>query len=99
MKPLRQQLLNALTLRGYSPRTVESYVSAVEMLCRSYHRSPERITDAEMTSYLVRMVEVAHWSPSTLNVNVSGLRFFYRHVLSRSIEAVEAAMPRPKQSK
>ena len=99
MKPLRQQLLNALTLRGYSPRTVESYVSAVEMLCRVYHRSPERISDAEITSYLVRKVEENHWSPSTLNVAVSGLRFFYRHVLSRSMEAVEAALPRPKQPK
>ena len=99
MTPLRQQLLDALTLRGYSPRTVESYVSAVEMLCRACHRSPERISDAEITRYLVGRVEEAHWSPSTLNVAVSGLRFFYRHVLGRSIEAVEAALPRPRQPK
>jgi integrase/recombinase XerD len=99
MTPLRQQLINALTVRGYSPRTVESYVSAVELLCRAYHRSPDRISDGEIIEYLAGRVEVAHWSPSTLNVMVSGLRFFYRHVLGRSIAAVEAALPRPKQPK
>jgi site-specific recombinase XerD len=99
MKPLRQKLFNELAVRAYSPRTVESYVGAVEMLCRVYHRSPERISDSEITSYLGRKVEEAHWSPSTLNIAVCGLRFFYRHVLGRSIESVEAAMPHPRQPK
>jgi integrase/recombinase XerD len=99
MTLLRQQLVDALTVRGYSPRTVESYVSAVEMLCRTYHRSPDRISDAEMIRYLVGRVEQAHWSPSTLNVAVSGLRFFYRHVLGRSLASVEAALPRAKQAR
>lgn len=99
MTPLRQQLINALTVRGYSPRTVESYVSAVELLCRALHRSPERISDGEITEYLASRVEEAKWSPSTLNVVVSGLRFFYRHVLGRSLATVEAGLPRPKQPK
>jgi integrase/recombinase XerD len=99
MTPLRQRLLTILSLRGYSPRTVESYVAAVEMLCRAYHRAPDQIADAEITEFLARRVEDTHWSASTLNVVVSGLRFFYRHVLDRSFEAVEAALPRPKQPK
>src|SRR5690606_29330182 len=77
----------------------ESYVSAVEMLCRAYHRSPDQIKDAEIIRYLAGKVEQAHWSPSTLNVAISGLRFFYRHVLSRSLAEVEASLPRPKQAK
>lgn len=99
MTPLRQRLLTILSLRGYSPRTVESYVGAVEMLCRAYHRAPDQITDAEITEFLGRRVQEANWSPSTLNVVVSGLRFFYRHVLQRSFHAVEAALPRPKLPK
>jgi site-specific recombinase XerD len=99
MTPLRQRLLTILSLRGYSPRTVESYVAAVEMLCRAYHRSPDQISDAEITVFLGRRVREANWSPSTLNVVVSGLRFFYRHVLQRSFARVEAALPRPKLPK
>jgi integrase len=38
-------------------------------------------------------------SASTLNVAVSGLRFFYAHVLERSIAEVEKALPRPQQPK
>ena len=99
MTPLRQRLLDILALRGYSPRTVESYVSAVEKLSLAYHRSPDQISDAEIISFLAGRVKAAHWTPSTLNVQVSGLRFFYRHVLGRPFEAVEAALPRPKMPK
>lgn len=99
MKPLRQKLLDSLTLRGYSARTVESYIKSVELLSKAYWRSPEKITDEEITAFLLQGLREKHWSASTLNVKVSGLRFFYHHVLGRSLEEVEKAIPRSKQPK
>lgn len=99
MKPLRQKLVDELTLRGYSGRTIESYVKSVEMLARAYWRPPEKITNEEITAFLLRGVRESHWSASTLNVKVSGLRFFYHHVLGRSLKEVERAMPRTKRPK
>ncbi len=99
VKPLRQKLVDTLTLRGYSPRTIESYVSSVELLAKAYWRSPEKITDEEITAFLLRGIRESRWSASTLNVKVSGLRFFYHHVLGRSLKEVERAMPRAKRPK
>lgn len=99
MKPLRQKLVDKLTLRGYSARTIESYVKTVELLAKAYWRSPEKISNEEITAFLLRGVRESHWSASTLNVKVSGLRFFYHHVLGRSLKEVESAMPRSKRPK
>lgn len=99
MKPLRQKLVDTLTLRGYSARTIESYVKSVEMLAKAYWRSPEKISDEEITGFLLRGVREEHWSASTLNVRVNGLRFFYHHVLGRSLEEVQRALPHCKRTK
>lgn len=99
MKPLRQKLVDTLTLRGYSPRTIESYVKSVEMLAKACWRSPEKITDEEITAFLLHGIRESHWSASTLNVKVNGLRFFYRHVLGRNLKEVQKALPYCKRSK
>src|SRR5690349_11935707 len=96
MTPLRQQLMDALTLRGLAPKTREAYVHAVSALARYYQRSPEGITDEEIKAYLLDLHQERQLSASSLNVAVSGLRFFYQRVLDRSIHEVERTLPRPK---
>jgi site-specific recombinase XerD len=68
-------------------------------LARYYRRSPETICNQEITAYLLHLHQERRLSASTLNVAVSGLRFFYAHVLERSIAEVEKALPRPQQPK
>lgn len=99
MTTLRQQLIDILTLKGLSLRTHESYIAAVVGLSRHYDRSPDLITNDEVRTYLLHLHNQRKLSASTLNVAVSALRFFYRHVLERSIAEVEASLPRGKQPK
>ena len=99
MTPLRQQLIEALTLRGLAPKTHEAYVRAVAALATYYHRSPERIANEEIRAYLLYLHQERKLSASSLNVAVSGLRFFYQRVLDRSIRDVEKTPPRPKKEK
>jgi site-specific recombinase XerD len=99
MTPLRQQLIAALTLKGYSEKTHEAYIGAVAGLARHYDRPPDVLSDGEIRDYLLGLLQVRKLSASTLNVAVSGLRFFYRQVLERSIAEVEKALPRPRQPK
>ena len=99
MTPLRQQLIEVLTLRGHAPKTHEAYVRAVAALAKYYHRSPERIDNREIRSYLLYLHQERKLSASSLNVAVSALRFFYQQVLARSIREVEEVLPRPKPSK
>jgi integrase/recombinase XerD len=93
MSPLRQQYIRLLTLRGYSQRTNESYISAVAALSGRYGRSPAKLSDEEIQSYLI---ELGHrgLSFSTINVAVSSLRLFYGQVLKRPMEGLKALLPR-----
>lgn len=99
MTPLRQKFIDTLTLKGLSPRTLESYVGAVAGLSRHYNRSPDQIGNEEVRAYLLHLHNERKLSASTLNVAVSALRFFYREVLDRSIAEVERSLPRGKQPK
>ena len=83
MTPLREHFIRELALRGMAERTVEAYVTAVASPAQHYHRSPDRITDAELQAYLLDLCQVRHLAPSSRNQHLSGLRCFYDLVLHR----------------
>lgn len=99
MTPLRKQLIDELVLRGYAEKTKEAYVRAVAGLAAHYGRSPDQISDQETRSYLLHLHTATEKAASTLNVAVSGLRFFYRYVLRREFYHIERAMPRVQKAK
>jgi site-specific recombinase XerD len=99
MTPLRQELINALTLRRYSAKTHEAYIHAVFELARYYRCSPEKISNGEIRDYLLHLHNRRKLSASSINVALSGIRFFYCQVLERSITEVERALPRPAKAK
>ncbi|MCF6323982.1 MAG: phage integrase N-terminal SAM-like domain-containing protein [Gammaproteobacteria bacterium] len=45
MTQLRQRMIDEMVLRGFSPRTHQSYLAAVSQLSQYYHRSPDKLTD------------------------------------------------------
>ena len=77
MTPLRQRMIDEMTLRGMSPRTHESYLEAVFGLARYYKQSPEQLNIEQVREYLLHLERERHLSWSSLNVAVSGLRFLY----------------------
>lgn len=97
MTALREALIRELVLRGSSPKTQEAYVAAVAGLARFYQRSPDRIGLEEIKRYLFHLHRDRALAASTLNVAVSGLRYFYRHVLERPIDEVARSLPRVKR--
>jgi integrase/recombinase XerD len=52
MTPLRQEMIDAMQVRGFSVRTHRSYLSAVADLARYYHRSPDQLSGASCRLYL-----------------------------------------------
>lgn len=99
MTPLRQRLIEEIALRGYSDKTRDAYVHAVACLAQHYHRSPDRLSDEELRAYLLHLHRDGAKAASTLNVAVSGLRFFYQRVLHRPFTHLERNLPRPRQQK
>lgn len=91
--PLRQQFIEVLTLKGYSPRTIESYVTVVAQLARYYQSPPDRLSDEQVRAYLYHLHTESTYSASTINVVINGLRCFYREILHRDLGRVEYALP------
>ena len=96
MTELRQRMIRDMTIRGFSPRTHSSYLTAVRGLARHYRRSPDQLSLDEVQAYLAHMVTVRKLSWSTCNVAVSAFRFLYEVTLGRDATSFE--IPRPKQS-
>ena len=97
MTTLRQKLIDEIQLRGFSIHTQDSYIRSVAGLAGFYHRPPDQINDEEIKTYLLHLLRVKQLAVSSLIVAVSGLRFFYRHVLQRCTTAIEQALPRMKK--
>jgi len=89
--------MDELDLRGFALITKQNYVGAVYRLARHYQRSPDQLSDAELQRYLLHLIRDLKRSRSTLIVTVSAFRFFYRHVLGRSLTALEGALPRMRK--
>jgi site-specific recombinase XerD len=98
MTALRQKYIDELQLRGFSPKTIYVYVSIMARLARHYRKSPDQLGDEELKSYLLHHIRDSKWSPSTVNVTVGAFRLFYHLVAGRSMDEVEAVLPRMKAS-
>lgn len=94
MTALRQQMIEDLRLRGYSERTVGSYVSWVARLAKHFAAPPDRLTEDQLRSYLLHLTGERRLAPASLTVALSSLRFFYEQTLGRRWTILDVARPR-----
>jgi len=83
MSPLRQRMIEAMQLRGFSARTQESYLAAVQQLALYYHKSPDIITEDELRQYFLYLIADKQLAPNTTNVALNAIKFFYTYTLRR----------------
>jgi len=95
--PLRQQLIDSLTLKGYSPRTIESYVWAVASLADFHHRSPAGLDTQAVRAFLLHLHTHKSYAASTINVIINGIGYFYREVLDQPLGRLKDSLPRPRK--
>lgn len=81
MTILRQKMINAMKLRGFSERTQDSYVMAIAKMARFYKEAPDKISKEKVQAYLLQLWDTQKLSWSSCNIVVSALRFFYVQVL------------------
>jgi site-specific recombinase XerD len=95
MTELRRRMILAMTIRGYSPRTHESYLRAIREMAKYYRRSPDELSVEEVQSYLAYLIRERGRASSSVNVVVSAYRFLNEMVLRRHGVALE--VPYSKQ--
>ena len=80
MGALREKMIEEIRLRNFSPRTEQSYVSAMVGLAKYYRQSPDQLSQEQIRAYLLHLKERG-LSPSSRNVAISGVKFFYNQCL------------------
>ena len=97
MSKLRQRLIDALELRGRSPKTIELYVQWLIRLSRHCGKSPDSISEEECQQYLLHLIRDRKLTHSTVNQASCALRFFFGVVLGRESARLNIPMARAPQ--
>jgi integrase/recombinase XerD len=81
MTELREKMMREMKLRNLAQNTQRSYVAAVSGLSKHYRQSPDTVTKEMIEDYLIYLRHDKGHAPTSVGSVISGLRFFYTHVL------------------
>ena len=98
MSTLRKRMIQDMQLRGFSPRTQESYARAVRKLAEHYHKSPDLVADEELRDYFLYRTNVSRWSRVACTIALCGIKFFYENTLKRDWTTIGLVKPKRVKS-
>jgi integrase/recombinase XerD len=79
----RARMSEDMRLRDFRPRTQEGYMLAVRQFLDRMQRQPESLNDEDVREYFIYLREDKKLAPSSINIAVHALRFFFIHTLRR----------------
>ena len=82
ISPLRQRMIEDMTLRKLSPKTQIAYVRAVANFTRFFGRSPGTAEAEDLRRFQLQLVEQG-MSSISLNATITGLQFFFEFTVDR----------------
>ena len=82
ISPLRQRMIDDMTLRKLSPRTQAGYLRAVVRFARFFGQSPDLASPEDLRRFQLYLVETGV-SPTTINATLTGLGFLFGVTLER----------------
>ena len=94
ISPLRQRMIDDMTVRNFAPNTMLGYLKQVSYFARHFGRSPEHLGPEEIRSYQIYLAKERKVAVSSRTVAVSALRFLYAVTLKQ--DRVIEMIPTPK---
>ena len=94
MTPLRQRMLEDMSIRNFAENTQQSYLQQVSSFARYFHCSPDALGPEKVREYQVHLVEDCKLAPSSIGIAVSALRFLYKVTLKQPWAPDEIPMPK-----
>jgi site-specific recombinase XerD len=91
-------MIEDMQLRGFAVRTQEAYLSAVVLLARHYHKSPDQINEEELRQYFLYLKNEKHAARNTCTIALCGIKFFFQHTLGRDWKTFDFLRP-PREKK
>ena len=95
MTPLRQRVIEDMTVRNFALTTQTTYVNQISMFARHFDQSPEALGPEEIRRYQVYLAREKQLAPSSIALAVAALRFLYNVTLQKHW-ALEEVLPMPK---
>ena len=95
MTPLRQRMLQDMSIRNLAVNTQLSYVQQVSAFARHFACSPELLGPEQVRAYQVHLLEERKFAPSSMSTVAAALRFLYKITLHRPWD--DHAIPMPKR--
>lgn len=71
-----------LKIRGYSPKTINSYEFHNNAFLKLINKSPRDVTTNDIKDYIRHLMNL-NYERATINLSISALRFYYSEILKR----------------
>ena len=97
MTELRCEMNKFMQLRNLAENTQKSYLRAVSGLAKHYKMSPDKISKNMVEDYLLYLKNVKKRASNGVGTVVSGLKFFYKHVLDNEENAPNYAQRKTRK--
>ena len=82
ISPLRQRMIEDMTMRKLSPRTQSTTIRVVANFTRFLTRSPDTAEAEDLRRYQLHLVDQGV-SATSINANITGLKLFFESTLDR----------------
>lgn len=82
----RQRMEQDMRLHDLRPRTVGGYLLAVRLFLERTGKAPEDATEEDVRRYVLHLRDERLQAPSSVNIAVCALRFFFTHTLQREYD-------------
>jgi len=80
-----KKLETELKLRGFSERTVESYISNTKLFLNYSKSNPTKITEDQIKEYFAFLVSDQKQSPRSVAVKKAAIKFFFEQIMQKNI--------------
>jgi len=97
VSPLRQRMIDDMTMRLLKPQTQAGYLRAVTNFTRFFGRAPDLASAEDLRLFQLHLVKQGV-SSTTVNATLSGLKFFFAVTLDRPTALKHVTLlPRPQK--
>jgi len=82
---LQEKLENEMRARKFSLKTQAAYIYFNRLFLRTMQKSPNEVTQEDITNFLALMERERNYSAATLNLAISSIKFFFRYIIKNNI--------------
>jgi site-specific recombinase XerD len=87
MTPLRQRMLEDMSIRNLAENTQISYIRQVVAYAAHFHRSPEELGPEDVRAYQLYLMQTRKLTPSSIGIATGALRFLCASGIPKPITA------------